>query len=86
MRFRYKRYFCRWLATFSRVMPSTFISCRMVFGTASFTPCARDANIQLRKLRWHCQTQAMLFKMHHSTYACIATAGTASGRTTSREA
>lgn len=25
----------RWLATFSRVMPSTFISCRMVLGTAS---------------------------------------------------
>ena len=40
MRFRYRRYFCRWLATFSRVMPSTFISCRMVFGTAFFTPCA----------------------------------------------
>ena len=39
MRFRYRRYFCRWLATFSRVIPSTFISCRMVFGTAFFTPC-----------------------------------------------
>ena len=30
---------CRWLATFSRVMPSTFISCSRVFGTACFTPC-----------------------------------------------
>lgn len=39
MRFRYRRYFCRWLATFSRVIPSTFISCKMVFGTAFFTPC-----------------------------------------------
>lgn len=37
--FRYSRYFCKWLATFSRVIPSTFISCRIVFGTACFTPC-----------------------------------------------
>ena len=37
-RFRYRRYFCRWLATFSRVKPSTFMSCMMVLGTAFFTP------------------------------------------------
>ena len=37
-RFRYRRYFCRWLATFSRVKPSTFMSCMMVLGTACFTP------------------------------------------------
>mmetsp|Transcript_21670 Transcript_21670/g.67102 ORF Transcript_21670/g.67102 Transcript_21670/m.67102 type:complete len:431 (-) Transcript_21670:1421-2713(-) len=37
-RFRYRRYFCRCEATFSRVMPSTFISCRMVLGTAFLTP------------------------------------------------
>ena len=37
-RFRYRRYFCRWLATFSRVSPSTFMSCMMVLGTAFFTP------------------------------------------------
>ena len=34
------RYFCRWLATFSLVMPSTFISCRIVLGTAFLTPCS----------------------------------------------
>jgi hypothetical protein len=29
---------CKWLATFSRVMPSTFMSWRMVLGTASAGP------------------------------------------------
>jgi hypothetical protein len=37
-RFRYSLYFWRWLATFSRVRPSTFISCMIVFGTAFFMP------------------------------------------------
>ena len=27
LRFRWRRYFCKWLATFSRVKPSTFINC-----------------------------------------------------------
>ena len=34
-RFRYRRYFWRWLATFSRVSPSTFMISRIFFGTAS---------------------------------------------------
>ena len=37
-RFRYRRYFCKWLATFSLVIPSTFMSCKMVFGTAFLIP------------------------------------------------
>ena len=37
-RLRYSLYFCRWLATFSRVIPSTFMSCKMVFGTAFLIP------------------------------------------------
>mmetsp|Transcript_9722 Transcript_9722/g.24021 ORF Transcript_9722/g.24021 Transcript_9722/m.24021 type:complete len:210 (+) Transcript_9722:869-1498(+) len=37
-RLRYRRYFCRWLATFSRDRPSTFISCMMVLGTALLLP------------------------------------------------
>ena len=41
--FRYSLYFCKWLATFSLVMPSTFISCKMVLGTAFFTPCLHMA-------------------------------------------
>mmetsp|Transcript_19559 Transcript_19559/g.58019 ORF Transcript_19559/g.58019 Transcript_19559/m.58019 type:complete len:223 (+) Transcript_19559:1739-2407(+) len=32
------RYFCRWLATFSRVIPSTFSICKMALGTAVLTP------------------------------------------------
>ena len=34
-RLRYKRYFCRWLATFSLDRPSTFMISRIFFGTAS---------------------------------------------------
>mmetsp|Transcript_13932 Transcript_13932/g.46146 ORF Transcript_13932/g.46146 Transcript_13932/m.46146 type:complete len:231 (+) Transcript_13932:1865-2557(+) len=37
-RFRYRRYFCRCEATFSRVMPSTFMSCKIVLGTAFLIP------------------------------------------------
>nr|PNR48214.1 hypothetical protein PHYPA_012689 [Physcomitrium patens] len=35
---RYSRYFCKCDATFSRVNPSTFISCMIVFGTAFLIP------------------------------------------------
>ena len=34
---------CRWLATFSRVMPSTFIIVRIFLGTACFSPCGGEA-------------------------------------------
>lgn len=34
---------CRWLATFSRDIPSTSIIARMLFGTAFFRPCTPKA-------------------------------------------
>ena len=40
-RFRYRRYFCKWLATFSRVSPSTCMISRIFLGTAS----ARKRNV-----------------------------------------
>lgn len=51
MRFRYSRYFWRCDATFSRVRPSTLMSCIIVFGTAFFIP--RCATASTKRL-WSC--------------------------------
>jgi len=47
----------RWLATFSRVMPSTFMSCRMVLGTASATPSTERGKGKTRRQQGEVQAR-----------------------------
>lgn len=68
-RLRYRRYFCKWLATFSRVSPSTCMISRIFLGTASARKeGSSGGNVGVRKGASHKLSHSQSNSHPHSNY------------------